>query len=274
MDIRDAIEFGVSTLSNRVPRPRLESEILLSSILHRDRIYLFLNPSVPLSNREKEIYIQYLQRRREGEPIEYITNRVSFYNHHFFIDKGALIPRPETEILVDKVLEAISNIPNPKILEIGTGSGAVAISIAIERKDSYILAVDISNQALQVAKKNIELFQVSNIEIRKSNLFQNIQSSEEFDIIFSNPPYISVSEKGKLQRELDYEPDIALFGGERGDEVLKNIIDQFFIRNEKVLICEMGYNQRDEVARYVDGRGRLDFYKDFAKLDRGFILKK
>lgn len=274
MDIKTAIEFGTSILSNRVPRPRLESEILLSSILHRDRIYLFLNSSVPLSDREKEIYIEYLQRRKGGEPIEYITNRVSFYNHHFFIDRGALIPRPETEILVDKVLQSISDIPSPKILEIGTGSGAVAISIAIERRDSYILAVDISNQALQIAKKNIELFQVSNIELRKSNLFQSIQDSEKFDIVFSNPPYISVSEKGKLQRELDYEPDIALFGGERGDEVLKNIIDQFFIRDEKVLICEMGYNQRDEVARYVDGRGRLDFYKDFAKLDRGFILRK
>ena len=274
MDIKTAIEFGTSMLSNRVPRPRLESEILLSSILHRDRIYLFLNSSVPLSDREKEIYIEYLQRRKGGEPIEYITNRVSFYNHHFFIDRGALIPRPETEILVDKVLQSISDIPSPKILEIGTGSGAVAISIAIERRDSYILAVDISSQALQIAKKNIELFQVSNIELRKSNLFQSIQDSEKFDIVFSNPPYISVSEKGKLQRELDYEPDIALFGGERGDEVLKNIIDQFFIRDEKVLICEMGYNQRDEVARYVDGRGRLDFYKDFAKLDRGFILRK
>jgi len=275
MTIIEAINLGQKRLSSIVERGRFESEILLADILKEDRIYLILNPSKKLLNSEEKLFLKNLKRREAGEPIEYITNRVSFYSREFFIDRGALIPRPETEILIDKVLEAIQEIKNPKILEIGVGSGVISIVLSILRDDLKSLALDISEDALKIAEKNIRRFGVEDrVELRKSNLLQNLKDSEDFDIIVSNPPYISDEERGKLQIELSYEPDEALYGGDVGDEVLREIINLFFERDEKLLACEMGYNQREAIIKYVGDRGELKFYKDLAGFDRGFVIEK
>ena len=209
--------------------------------------------------------------------IEYILEKVSFYSEEFFIQKGALIPRPETEILIDRAVKILKNIENPKVLEVGVGSGIISVMLAKLIPDISIIAVDISSKALEIANKNISNFGVSdNIELRESNLFKNIKRLELFDLIISNPPYISNSEKGNLQRELDYEPDVALYGGTIGDEILQNIITEFILRKDsKYLLCEMGYDQKNKIINFLrDKEVKLDFYKDLAGFDRGFTVSK
>jgi release factor glutamine methyltransferase len=275
MNIGELLQLGANELKGIVDRPRFESELLLQSILKKERLYILINQSEPIPEFAEDIFREHLQRRRRGEPIEYILQIVGFYSREFYIDRGALIPRPETEILIDKCLEVLKDIPNPKVVEIGVGSGIISTMLATLRSDLSSLALDISPEALKIAKINIEDFNVSDrVELRESDLFSSVRDDEVFDMIISNPPYISDSEKGKLQRELDFEPDNALYGGENGDELLHQIIDLFFKRDEKYLLCEMGYDQRDSIKNYVAGRGSLEFYQDLAGHDRGFILSK
>ncbi len=278
--IYEAIEKGANELKTVSRRTKHESEILLLSILAKDKVYLILHNEDFLSTKEIEQFKQYILRRKNGEPIEYITQQVSFYSLTFYISHGALIPRPETELIVDFSIQLLKHIQNPKILEIGVGSGAISISIASKIKLANILAVDISQQALNIAQINISNFYLDDqIQLRISDLFSNVQSYEKFDLIVSNPPYIAKHEKGKLQKELDFEPDVALYGGTNGDEVLKKIIDEWLKRDEKYLLCEMGYDQRESLARYLTENSNhqqinIEFFKDLSGLDRGFILKR
>jgi release factor glutamine methyltransferase len=269
LNIETAVTVATHKLRN-VDSPHKEGEILLSHLLQKDRLYLILNRDEILPKNIEEQFYQLLQRRASGEPLEYITNSVSFYSTEFFIDKGALIPRPETELLIDEVLKVAKD--GNSIAEIGVGSGIISITLSKKLKNSKIIGVDISENALQVAEKNRELHQANSVEFRQSDLFSNLP--EKFNIIVSNPPYISDSERGKLQKELSFEPDNALYGGEVGDEFLKKIIDQFFQRTESYLICEMGYDQKEPISSYVGNRGKLSFYSDLAGFDRGFVLKR
>jgi release factor glutamine methyltransferase len=274
ININEAINFGANELKNITKRARYESEILLSGAIKKDKIYIILNNSYFISESETEIFKNYIFRRKNGEPIEYIIEKVSFYSMNFYISKGALIPRPESEILVDLAFELLKNKKNANILEIGVGSGAVSIAVAIKLQNSKIVAIDISRDALKIAHKNIKIFNLEDrIELIESNLFENIKNIN-FDLIISNPPYISLNEKGKLQRELDFEPDEALYGGEVGDEVLKKIIETWFLRNEILLLCEMGYDQKENIINFINNRAKIEFFKDLAGFDRGFILKK
>ena len=269
MNISQIVAIATQKL-RELESPQKEAELILSHILKKDRLYLIMNSSEVISKVNENIFFQLLDRRVAGEPLEYITNRVSFYSEEFFIDKGALIPRPETELMIDEVLKYAKD--GDSILEIGVGSGAVSIMLSKLLKNSKIIGVDISKDALKIANKNRELHSAENVTFVESDLFSNI--SEKFDIIVSNPPYIADSEESKLQKELSFEPKNALYGGEIGDELLKRIVDQFFERDETTLICEMGYDQRDSMRKYVGDRGEISFYRDLAGLDRGFTLRK
>jgi release factor glutamine methyltransferase len=269
LSIEEALSLGKDRLNGIAERPIFETEILLQHILQKDRIFILLNKNFQF---EKEPFLELLQRRENGEPIEYITNKVSFFSETFFISKGALIPRPETEILVEKAFEIAKQFEKPRILEIGVGSGIISIMLSKLLPNAKIIGVDISENALKIAEKNRIEKEVSNVEFRQSDLFSNV--SEKFDLIVSNPPYISDSEKGKLQKELDFEPEQALFGGEIGDEVLQKIIFEFMKRDEKFLVCEMGFDQKKKILQKFGNEKNISiqFYKDLANLDRGFIL--
>jgi release factor glutamine methyltransferase len=270
VNIEEAVVYGTLKLQ-RLQSPQKESETLLWNLLNRDRLYLILNRSEILSADIKERYLQQLDRRAEGEPLEYITNRVSFYSNQFFIDRGALIPRPESELLIDEVLKVAKD--GDRVLEIGVGSGAVSITLSQKLPNSKVVGVDISRKALQIAEINRAEKGVENLTLLESDLFSSVED-RVFDVIVSNPPYISEKVREDLQVELSFEPDLALFGGDSGDEILKNIIEQFFQREEKYLICEMGYDQRESIRSYVADRGKLDFYRDLSGLYRGFRLCK
>jgi len=259
-----------AALQGIVERPRREAQLLVMALLDRDELWLMTHEADIIEEGEK--LASWVERRRKNEPLEYITNRVSFYSQTFHIEAGALIPRPETELLIDEVLSLADRDAEVTIVEIGVGSGIISTVLAQELPKAKIIAVDISEEALKVARKNIEAFGLSErIELRHGDLLEPV--SEKIDILVSNPPYIANNEP--LESNLDYEPDLALFGGEIGDEIIKRLLDAVFERHIPVFACEMGYDQKAKVSHYLENRryNELKFYEDLAGLDRGFVLK-
>ena len=265
MTIKQALNDASQQLHNGK-----EARLLLAHYLHKDALSLIMIEDQELVHPEG--YFSLVKRALENEPIEYITQKVSFYSEEFFIQKGALIPRPETEILVDKVIKEASAYPHPHILEIGVGSGIISIMIAKLLKDVTLTATDISKEALKTATINAKNFKVEEkITFVHTPYMEGIEQS--FDIIVSNPPYIA--NDAPLEKNLSYEPETALFGGERGDEILKQIIDIAIYHDNCILCCEMGYDQKDALETYMHKKGIKDitFYKDYSGFDRGFVAK-
>lgn len=272
MTIKDALNFGFDSLG-QFERPLLESEILLSFALNKDRIYLHTNYNKKLENFYIQLYKSFIQKRKNHEPIEYITNSVSFYGYDFYISNGALIPRPESEILVYIAIDLISKHDIKNIAEIGIGSGILSIIISkLSDKQLNIHASDISPEALFNAYVNIQRFKTHNITLHKSNLL-DFNKEYKFDLIISNPPYIKNDEI--LPKELSFEPQKALFGGNIGDEILKDIIKVSIKQQARFLLCEMGYDQKEQISNFIKGykHKKIEFYKDLAGLDRGFLIE-
>jgi len=262
------LEIGAAKLREVAERPRREAEILLGTLLQKDRIYLITHGEDEV---EADGFDAALERRCDNEPIEYITSRVSFYSQEFYIAKGALIPRPETEILIEKLLEKLDLSTKESIVEVGIGSGVISIVLAQHLKEANFLATDISEDAIKVAQKNISLKGMDErINIVQTDLLSGIDS--KIDILVSNPPYIEDSLI--LGENLSYEPQNALYGGKVGDEILQRLIDEAFSRDVRILACEMGYDQKEKIEEYTQGKNfkSLEFYSDYAGHDRGFIM--
>lgn len=269
--IRDHLLEMSEMLKDVAERPRREAELLMMAAFDIDELYIMTHQNEYLERDTTQLYAWTI-RRSENEPMEYITNRVSFYSQVFHIEAGALIPRPETELLIDEVLENVSKDEALSIVEVGVGSGIISIILAQALPLAKIIAVDISADALAVARKNIEKFGLSErIELRQSSLLDGVD--ETIDILVSNPPYIALD--APLESNLDYEPDLALFGGSVGDEIIKELLDLQDKRNIPLFVCEMGYDQKEKVLNYMDNIAylTLDFYKDLAGFDRGFVLR-
>lgn len=262
------LEIGAHELREVAERPRREAEILLGALLQKERLYLITHGD---EEHEVDGFYEVLQRRCQNEPIEYITSKVSFYSQEFYIAKGALIPRPETEILIEKLLEKLDLSTKESIVEVGVGSGVISIVLAQHLKDASFLATDISQEAIIIAQKNVNLKQMNErIDIIQTDLLDGID--KKIDILVSNPPYI---EDGLVLGEnLSYEPQNALYGGKVGDEILHRLIDEAFSRDVRILACEMGYDQKDKIEAYTQGMAfkSLEFYSDYAGHDRGFIM--
>ncbi len=270
--VKDVLKEITNILKqNNIPRALREAQLLLMAYLEKDELWLITNQNTALEDLER-LYI-WVDRRSRNEPFEYITNKVSFYSKEFYITNGALIPRPETELLIDEVLK---NIPDKDakvtIAEVGVGSGIVSIMLALLLPNAKIIAVDISIDAINIAKINIEKFNMQNrIELRKGSLLEPID--EEIDYLVSNPPYI---EDGvELESNLSYEPQNALYGGRIGDEIIKKLLDEVLSRGIKLFSCEMGYDQLDKITNYLKDKPfkRLEFYKDYSDFNRGFTLE-
>ena len=253
--------------------PQKEVEILILHLVQKNTIWLHLNYDKEcLVEKELE---KLVKKRATNYPIEYITKRASFYGEVFNVQDGVLIPRPETEILVEKAEAILKNINNPKVIEIGTGSGIISVMLAVLIKDIEIIAVDINDKAIALAKSNAKKYNVEDkITFIKSDLFDSVPDIK-FDMVVSNPPYIA--DNYKLPSNVKYEPSNALFGGSIGDELLKDIITQTKDKKIPCLLCEMGYDQKQPLTKYINENiekyKKLEFYKDFDKFDRGFILE-
>lgn len=258
-------------LNPHIQRASREAQLLLMAHLKCDELHLITNPNLHVE--DTTTLFQWVKRRAKNEPLEYITNKVSFYSEEFYIAQGALIPRPETEILIDEVIKNVKDKDTDiTFVEVGVGSGIISIMLAKHFKNAKFIAVDISQKALNIAKINIKKFNLEErIELRLGSLLEPI--SEHIDYLVSNPPYIA--NDFEVESNLSYEPQNALFGGEIGDEIIKELLDEVLKRDIKFFSCEFGYDQRQKVKHYMQDKNykELDFYKDLSDFDRGFSLK-
>lgn len=242
--------------------------IALTYLLNTNKNLLFLNKEEALDEKiENELKI-INDKINEGYPLQYAIGKWNFYGLDLLVDKRALIPRYETEILVDLIINDNSN--NKKILDIGTGSGAISLALSKNLKDSKIIGVDISKKAIDLANENKIKLNINNVKFKESDIFSNID--EKFDIIVSNPPYINKEDFEKLDNKLYYEPQNALYGGEDGLYFYKKIIKNaknFLNKNGKIYL-EIGYNQKDSISNLLEEYGykQIKSYKDFNDFDR------
>lgn len=251
--------------------PRREAELLLIAYLEKDQLYFITHGDEMIDENEPKL-LEWIAKRSSNVPLEYLTNCVSFYSREFYIDEGALIPRPETELLIDEVLARVSKETEQTFVEVGVGSGIISIMLALHLPKARFIAVDISPRALAVARRNIESFALGNrIELREGDLLSCVD--EQINILVSNPPYIA--DDVVLESNLSYEPQNALFGGNIGDEIIQRLLDEVYERQIPLFVCEMGYDQRLKVQEYLKNFAvqSLEFYTDYASLDRGFVLK-
>lgn len=268
MRIKEALDKARDMLN--VANPLKEANILLSSHLKKSREWIFLHELDSLKKSDE--FFKMVKRRADHEPLEYITKKASFYSRDFYVEEGVLIPRPETEILVDLVCAKLENIQNPKVLEVGVGSGIISIMLALLHKSVTINATDISIRALEVAYKNAVDFGVEKrIEFCQCSYEEDVVG--DFDLLVSNPPYIA--DGTLLDKNVLHEPHLALFGGKRGHEMLEELVLIAKKRGIRYLCCEMGYDQRGVMEEVLvkNGVSEFVFYKDFSSLDRGFIAQ-
>jgi release factor glutamine methyltransferase len=269
--VKNVLKELISILTQNIPRPAREAQLLVMYVLKVDELWLITNQNTKIKDTKK--LIELANRRAKSEPLEYITNRVSFYSKEFYIDDGALIPRPETELLIDEV---IKNIPdknaNITFVEVGVGSGIISIILAQTYKNAKFIAVDISKKALAVAKINIIKSGLEfRIQLRLGSLLDEV--NEKIDYLVSNPPYIA--NDITLDLNLSYEPQNALFGGCRGDEIINKLLDEVLRRKINFFTCEIGYDQKGIISSKLTNESfsSLEFYKDFSNFDRGFTLR-
>lgn len=272
MTIKACIKKYANELKNITHIPNKEVEILILHLLQKNVIWLHLNSHLEFEY-EKELE-KLVKKRATDYPLEYLTNKASFYGEIFEVATNVLIPRPETELLVEKAIEILEEIKKPKVLEIGVGSGIISIMLAKLIENISIVAVDINDNALELAKRNAIKHGVEDkIEFIKSDLYTNISNEIDFDMTISNPPYIA--DDYKLPKNVEFEPKNALFGGKVGDELLKKIIEQTYNRKIKYLLCEMGYDQKKPLEEFFKTFNiqEYNFYKDYSDFDRGFVVK-
>ena len=269
---------------NDIQEGKLIAEIVFSHVLNIDRMMLFTKYRDDVEDEEIEKIRYFIQKiGREKFPVQYLLNEQEFYGRKFYVDKGVLIPRQDTEILVEKMIDTLKdkvlkNEIHPKILDIGVGSGIIGITAALEIESSYVLGVDISDKALETAQKNKEILKVSNIKFLKSDLFENVEF-REFDMIVSNPPYISLNEVGIMSDDtLLHEPSEALFAENDGlyfyYEICQKASD--YLADFGYLLFEIGYKQGKNVAKIMASSGfkNIDVIQDLAGLDRVVIGQK
>ncbi|NJD01789.1 MAG: peptide chain release factor N(5)-glutamine methyltransferase [Ruminiclostridium sp.] len=274
MTIREALVNGTRILNNeKIEAPAVDAGVILCHVLECDRSWLYAHGAENLDTGASEKYSLLLFKRCSGMPVQYITGKQEFMGLDFHVNRNVLIPRPETEILAETVIElGKKSTRTLKVLEIGTGSGCIAVSIAYYLRNSFIMAADISEKALEIARMNTLKHGVSGrIEYIRSNIFDKIVMSG-FDIIVSNPPYAKHMEIPGLQREVrDFEPELALDGGEDGLGFYRPIIGKApeFLKENGNLAFEVGIHQAKEVVRLMKSSfSAINIKKDLAGIER------
>lgn len=257
----------------------IEAECMLSFVLDCQRPKLYLEPKKVLGEKERKRFQELLEQRLNGKPLQYVLGETYFFGYKFKVNPDVLIPRPETETLVNEVIAILKAKKSPKIVDLGTGCGNIAISLALNLKDASIFATDISPDALKAAKHNAELNRVQNqIEFLRGDLFEPIKTLA--DAIVSNPPYVSTSDFSELPDEIkNFEPKEALFAGEDGLFYIRRIIQQApnFLKQDGFLALEIGFGQEKKVITLISNTNSLeliDIKKDLAGIPRVVLARK
>ena len=272
----EIIQEATHYLSDITDTPKLESEILLAALLQKDRLD-FYKRNISIDDLSYKKYQSLLSERRKGKPIAYLTGKKEFWSLVLEVNEAVLIPRPETELLVEKCLSFIKKDRNFNVLELGTGSGAISIALAKENPLFSFTAIDISTKAIEVARNNANDNHVDNILFKVSDWFNEI--NEEFNIIVSNPPYVDKDELTQDEIEnLYFEPDIALYSKDSGQYAIDHIIrnSYTYLKKNGLLLLEHSYNQKDFCQNELEKNGYVDIktYQDLNNLPRVTIGKK
>lgn len=265
MKIKDLLQTGGNSL---------EKEVLLAHILNKSREFLLANPDYDISNESCIRFYEKIRGHERGVPIAYLTKHKEFFGLPFFVDERVLIPRPETEFLVEKVIDLVtSDIRLKRIVDIGTGSGNIAVSLAKHLKSAEIFATDISDKALEVAKINAKKHDVV-VSFIKSDLLEELKEME-FDIIVANLPYIGTETNTFVSKETQaHEPHVALYGGSDGLELYEKLFNQ--VEDFKYLLGEIGFMHREALEEFFKNYfpdAECEILPDLAGLDRYFIIK-
>ena len=279
MNIEKILRNNIEYLKkHNIENSTLKAKILLANVLNVKKEYLLINSNQELKEEDKIKYENCIKELIKGKPLQYITNKQEFMGLDFYVDENVLIPQPDTEILVEKAIEIAETTQKNKILDMCTGSGCIAISLAKKINNAQIIAVDISNNALNVANKNAINNNVENkIKFINSDMFNNIE--EMFDIIVSNPPYIETETINKLEVEVQNEPHLALDGGIDGLKFYKTIANNAFkyLNENGYLLLEIGYNQQNSVTQLLQDIGKyknIETVKDLGGNYRVVIARK
>ena len=278
MNIQTALKKGQSILTgNNISSAQLDSEILMSKATGKDKKFLILNLSQPLTKKNFDYYNFLIQERAKHKPIAYLTKKKDFWKYEFVINEDVLIPRPDTEILVEQVLKLTKNRSRLKILDIGIGSGCILMSILKEKKDYLGTGIDISNKSLKISKINSHKLGVKNrLKLYKSNI-DNFNYGK-YDLIVSNPPYIKKNFLKYLDRDISFEPRHALEGGLDGLSEIRKVINKSseLVKRNGYLFLEIGFDQTNKIKKILKNKG---FYtkkvvKDLSNHDRCIISVK
>ncbi len=279
MRLESVLQKAFLKLKNKnVQSALLDSELLMASILNKSREYIILNSNKSISKRDYDNFQNMINQRAKGKPVAYLTNKKFFWKYDFFVDNRVLIPRPDTEIIIEQVLSLYKNKKKVNFLDIGFGTGCILLSILKERRTFTAVGVDISNHALKVCKINAHKLGIKN-RLKLFNSDIDKFSFGKYDLIISNPPYIKKLNLKYLEKDvLKFEPKIALNGGLDGISEIRKVINKSseLIKNRGKLILEIAYDQKNEVKKLLN---KKRFYinsvvKDLANNDRCIICTK
>jgi release factor glutamine methyltransferase len=280
MTIAEAFAWGAAVLAQSqelAPRSRTDAALLLRHVLRIDAAEMFAHDERILTSEQAEQFQALIELRRSGKPIQYITGQQEFFGLPFLVTPDVLIPRPETEHLVEAAIARLQHVHHPRIVDVGTGSGAIAVALAHALPQAQIIALDISPAALRVAEKNAARNGVADrIRFAESDLLAAV-AGESFDAVVSNPPYIALSERASLPIEVrEFEPSLALFAGETGLEIYEGLIAeaQHVLVPGGWLMMEIGCGQQDAVATMVRDFDAIDFIPDLQTIPRVAVARK
>lgn len=279
MKIEEALKEARNKLiKNEIEDSGIIARVLLQFTLKIDRNELIIKQEEKISENVKKEYENYIEKIIQGIPMQYITNAQEFYGLNFYVNENVLIPQPDTEILVENVIQIAKKENKSKILDICTGSGCIGISIAKNLENVEVTLSDISKDALEVVKKNVKEKNILNkVEIVESNMFENIK--DIYDIIVSNPPYIETNTIKELSKQVQHEPIIALDGKEDGLAFYRELIKESpkYLKKDGFLCMEIGYNQKEKIINLLKNNNKLSLIKtvkDLGENDRVVICKK
>ncbi|STX52005.1 methyltransferase HemK [Legionella busanensis] len=277
-NIKYSLELAIRQLAEYIPDDaRTDAEILLAHAMGKTRTYIYTHPEAELTKEEFKLFQRFVARRSLGVPVAYIIGTREFWSLPLKVNEETLIPRPETELLVEIALNLLKNCPKARILDLGTGSGAIALALAKEKSDWEITACDCSEGALITAKKNAHHLNLSNIHFCYSDWFSQIEETKKFHAIVSNPPYVAANDPHLISGDLRFEPQLALIGGSNGLAALEHIIKHSIARLEPngLLLIEHGFDQKSAVASMLNNYGYQDIkcWQDLQGHDRVSVGK-
>ena len=275
MQLKQAVDTAYQFfVQNDVPSPRLNAELLLMFVLGRDRAYLYAYPERLLTAEEQSRYDEVVQERARGCPTQYITEHQEFWGLDFIVSPAVLIPRPETEHIVETVLELVKQHSlrgKLRLIDVGTGSGCIALALSTELPQAEMHACDVSEEALEVARANAaRLGLEKRVQFRHSDLF-SAYAGEQFDLVISNPPYVGESEADKVQKQVrEFEPKAAVFSGWEGMDIYKRLIPQAHaaLKPDGWLVAEIGFSAEARVKELLAGWTNVETTTDLQGIPR------